>query len=478
MEQSTPTSVEPSPSRRLFTWRTARLLLIGLAILVTLIAIFYTEENWRGQRAWAQYRRELEAKGQVFDWATRIPPPVPDEQNIYKAPRMTEWFVGRGTNDLGRRLANQVTSSIGTTNAIQTAADARDYLAWSDQFAPDFDLIRTALKRPYARIDCDYGQPTTVVAPNFVAVRSVVQTLAQRAHCFFVLGEPDKALVELTQINDFRRILEAAPTRKPITLVAAMMNVAVVGLYADMIAEGLRLHAWHEPQLIALEQQLSQIHLAPDIAETFVDEPMFILRTLEASSRAELAKLLSGDPGISSILKLLLKYAPRGWFYHYMIFHAQMNRDFASGFDAANEIMSPRKIDKAWRTMQSNIEHVTPYNFMASWWTPNWAKALQRYGFNQTAANEAAVACALERYHLARGEYPESLNALTPQFIEKLPHDLIGDQPLHYRRTGDGSFVLYSIGWNEKDDGGTPAFNAGRSADIEKGDWVWQQLTK
>ena len=40
--------------------------------------------------------------------------------------------------------------------------------------------------------------------------------------------------------------------------------------------------------------------------------------------------------------------------------------------------------------------------------------------------------------------------------IEKLPHDIINGQPLHYRRTDDGQFVLYSVGWDEKDDGGVP----------------------
>ena len=48
----------------------------------------------------------------------------------------------------------------------------------------------------------------------------------------------------------------------------------------------------------------------------------------------------------------------------------------------------------------------------------------------------------------------ESLDALAPQFIETIPHDIIGGQPLHYRRTEDGQFVLYSVGWNETDDGG------------------------
>jgi hypothetical protein len=36
-------------------------------------------------------------------------------------------------------------------------------------------------------------------------------------------------------------------------------------------------------------------------------------------------------------------------------------------------------------------------------------------------------------------------------------------------RDGD-RFLLYSIGWNEKDDGGTPAVPG---EDIQSGDWAW-----
>jgi hypothetical protein len=68
--------------------------------------------------------------------------------------------------------------------------------------------------------------------------------------------------------------------------------------------------------------------------------------------------------------------------------------------------------------------------------------------------NLARTACALERYRLAHGKYPQTLDSLAPQFIAKLPHDPIGGQPLHYRTTDDGQFILYSVGWNEKDDGG------------------------
>ncbi len=73
--------------RWLNCWRNVRRALIGLAIFATLVAIFYTEENWRGKRAWENCKRELEGKGAVLDWDKLIPPPVPDDQNFSKPPK-------------------------------------------------------------------------------------------------------------------------------------------------------------------------------------------------------------------------------------------------------------------------------------------------------------------------------------------------------------------------------------------------------
>ena len=67
-------------------WRLLRWGLIGLAVLSTLAAILVTEENWRGKRAWENYKRAAEARGERFDLASVVPPPVPDEQNFYSAP--------------------------------------------------------------------------------------------------------------------------------------------------------------------------------------------------------------------------------------------------------------------------------------------------------------------------------------------------------------------------------------------------------
>jgi hypothetical protein len=459
-------------------WRIARRVSVGLAIVATLIAIFYAEENWRGRRAWEQCKRELEAKGMDFNWENFIPPPVPDEQNVFKVPKMAEWFVRLDwqhplTNAMSARFTNSNTTTVGgDTNAIQTAAAAREYLAWSDQFLPEFDLMREALRRPYARIDGNYAEPIALPVPNFVMMRNVDQVLAQRTHCYLLLGEPAKALRELTLFHDLCHVLEGAPTGKPMTLVAAMINVAVTGLYANTIADGLRMNAWREPQLIELERQLGEINLTAVLATAFRCEQVSSARTLETLSRAELVKMLTPSSGAHKSAFRMVKYAPQGWFYQNMVSHARLSRPFYEAFDVTNQTVSPRDLDESARMIQDAVDHNFRHNFLTSLAMPNFIKAIQTFARNQTSANEAAVACALERHRLARGEYPETLDALTPQFIAKLPHDAIGHS-LKYRRTDDGKFLLYSVGWNETDDGGKAAFDQNGNGDITNLDWVW-----
>jgi len=91
----------------------------------------------------------------------------------------------------------------------------------------------------------------------------------------------------------------------------------------------------------------------------------------------------------------------------------------------------------------------------------------------------ARAAIALERYRLAHREFPESLDVLVPHFVAQVPHDIIGGQPLKYRRTDDGQFILYSVGWNQTDDGGVIGHHAnGIAPYFEAGDWVWRYPAK
>ncbi len=375
------------------------------------------------------------------------------------------------------------------TGARITAA--ADFLKWSDQFVPALDEIREALKRPYAIIPGDYSQPFFQPIPNFIILRAVAQLLAQRAQCEFLLGQPSQALRELTLVHDLCQILEHRPTGQPTTLVEAMINVAIAGLYVNTIADGFHLHAWQEPQLAALQEQLKEINLPPQVANAFRRDMAASTHTIEATPASKIADLfiihntLTRNEGTSiwtrlkNPMFLFLKLAPRGWIFQNMVNVARPESKSLAGFDLEHRTVSPRIFDEADHNLGKQFSHPSPFNIWAAIAIPNTTKATQTTARNQTLADEAQIACALERYRLAHGKYPETLDALVPQFIEKLPHDIIGGKPLIYRPTADqpspssgaasGKFLLYSVGWNEMDDGGLDGGN-----DFTKGDCVWK----
>jgi hypothetical protein len=122
-----------------------------------------------------------------------------------------------------------------------------------------------------------------------------------------------------------------------------------------------------------------------------------------------------------------------------------------------------------------------PYTIFAKLLMPALEKAVRKSARMQSYVDAARVACALERYRLAKGQLPDKLDALVPQFIAAVPTDVIDGQPLRYDKAADGSYLLYSIGWNQVDDGGQLAWSGQKkdnSVDINQGDWVWQMPAK
>ena len=173
---------------------------------------------------------------------------------------------------------------------------------------------------------------------------------------------------------------------------------------------------------------------------------------------------------------------PQGWYYLEELnysrgFHTQL----AAGLDATNNRVSVPQIKSGAEALErmvgsggfagTELGRVLHHWLMAKMLLPGLTKAVLKSAAAQTTVNQAAIACALERYRLANGHFPEKLDALVPQLISPLPNDVLTGEPYKYRRTDNGQFVLYSVGWDEKDDGGVP----GRTLfDDLQGDWVWE----
>ena len=585
--------------------RRQRFALVALAALVTAVAFFYLEEDWRGKRAWEKCKAELEAKGIVMDWAKHMPSPVAEDQNFFmansnfpirfkkaqsqaetEAAEKCSWFkvdwkglptlatsktnplvvahivalppdqakahrdredhvvllgrpeaaaqmeaglkatlgrlvegaagfnfseqalghaapgriwLGSETPPAAADLTNLMPAKLDINQArlqVEATAEpgkfevwlidakvtsAAEYLKYTDVFLPALAEIREALKRPYAIPPGDYSEPYLIPIPNFVTMRTTAQLLAMRAQCHLLLHDPGAAVDELAQIHELCRILQKPAAGGPETLVAAMINVAIGGLYVGMIRDGFRLGEWREPELAALQGQLKSMDLPEWVAEAFREENAATAQTFEHSSAEKVAGILSnsGSEGdkfwdrMKNPLYVYLKFAPRGWIYQNLAGMARLTPQVLDSFDLERGQIHPRIMDQSSLAVSEYVAHPSLFKVLATVALPNFAKAVQTTAANQTLVNQAQIVCGLERYRLEHGEYPGALEALAPRFLEAPPHDVIGGQPLRYRRTDDGKFLLYSVGWNETDDGGTVARKADGTEDREHGDWVW-----
>jgi hypothetical protein len=65
-----------------------------------------------------------------------------------------------------------------------------------------------------------------------------------------------------------------------------------------------------------------------------------------------------------------------------------------------------------------------------------------RVGASQTAAELCNIACAIERYRLAKGNLPEDLSKLTPDYLSVIPVSLFDGKEFRYHKISESEYRL------------------------------------
>ncbi|MBI3876089.1 MAG: hypothetical protein HY300_09075 [Verrucomicrobia bacterium] len=523
--ETTPSSPAPKHS---FVWRWLRRALIGLAVLVTLLAVCCTEENIRGKRAWNRFKAGWEAKGERFDLASVIPPPVPDAENFAMTPLLAPLLdytnapvkgrsFPRGPNQWRDTNAFQRLNDLdvlgkggpkgdGTSwhvwswregkfwnlkvwqehyraqtnfpSAPQPQSPGEDVLLAMSKFDKEMDELRTASLRPHSRFPIHYEDNFSALLPHLAVLKKFAVVARLRALAELELGHNDAAFA------DVQFCLRLADTMKtePL-LISSLVRIAELEIALQPIWEGLARHRWSEAQLIELDRQLASVDLLAEYQRSIRGERNLGLEGIEMMRKAPrfMAAVLDDESGSGSGNAAFFLLTPGGWFEHNKVAIAGMYQDLLlPTVDAKTQRIDPSQMRANTLKANEMFNGFHPYRILAKLLLPALEKASEKFARMQTAVNEARIACALERYRLKRGEFPEKLDALVPDFMARVPHDIINGEPLHYRRTSDGQFVLYSVGWNMKDDGGEVAFlksdKTGRTNGLNflEGDWVWK----
>ncbi len=103
------------------------------------------------------------------------------------------------------------------------------------------------------------------------------------------------------------------------------------------------------------------------------------------------------------------------------------------------------------KRQQRVVEYLT--DVLASLEVPAQISAIKATARSQTLEDLERVALALATYRTEHGNYPASLEALTPNYLDQLPQDPFAEAPLRYKREKD-AIVIYSIGYDFEDNGG------------------------
>ena len=504
----------------------SRKMLYAVIIFITLIALGYAVENFRGARAWESYRKDAEARGVKLDFAAHIPPPIPDAENGANTPWIQSWFIRPKSDDtnrwaeLRRQSTNQWPQIFFLAEQKNNTARSRrtnerrltDFVAWQQAFAnaraktkpqrtvqterdtqqqtqaalaileelkiyqPVLDELRAASTKPRIRYPVDYklDEPFSILLPHLSRIKGTVLELGLQSCAELAADRTEDAFKDVQLM-----LWLTESVRDESFLINQLVRIACLQITTQTIWEGLAQHKWTDAQLQTLEERLGQIDFFSNIERSMNMECASGITTIEwVRTKGSISVFLNAgeDNGVPGPISgfLIGRLAPRGWFRMESANYGRMMENNLKGaIDPIKRTINLKILESNNRDrgnkLKGGFANFFQHRIFARLILPALETAWRKFILAQNTAEEAALACALERHRLATGQLPETLDALVPKFIARLPHDPFNGAPLKYERIGETDFVLSSVGWDQRDEEG-----AAVKVLAKRTDWVWR----
>lgn len=289
------------------------------------------------------------------------------------------------------------------------------------------------------------------------SIRRLARFVAARMR--LAAAEGDWPAVEAS-VHHSRALVRAASTDAPL-----------IGWLVAAAVEAMALQHTHEVVASAPEATLARLHAAwepsgwsPPIADAFGRERTFAYEELTEDAFAR----LNDDQRAKREAALRLKLDAMFDLLHELALLDGPARRTSPHAEALQQLESD--LGGSWRPefrVIAELPSALKYSIAAS-----DQQRVQRLGLQTRLA--------LELFKRRHGTYPPSLEALVPEFRDAVAPDAVSGKPLVYRLEPDGTFVLYSVGYDQTDDGGRfPKADHGHDALRSKGEGfdfpIWPQ---
>lgn len=491
-----------STVRRLNLRKAAFGLLFPSAVLVTLVLFIVVEENWRGRHAWERYVGEARGRGIRLDLSEFTSPPLPDADNFAAIPLFKDVFAAseagkqvpeplKFPDAKGEQAPKLGDPSEGERINLEQWQDyfrrcgllssisqnpAADVLAALERYEPMLNQVREAAARSGAHFPVRWERGFATQIPYISTVQQLARIFALRGAALLEMGNSATAYEEVR--NGLR--LCHALDREPV-LISGLVRLSVLERVLLPVSSGLAAHQWAEPELRAIQADLSSFRLIDDLRFSLDSERGGSNLQMDSFVRMkgrEMASMMAGFAGMGESAPHLANaltpwsFYPRGWIRQNQvtineIYDAALAR--CAHIERAGILSAPvdTRMDEIGRG--SVVRRL--YHLFAGLIMPAVQSCERQFFYVEAQVQQTLTACALERHRLAQGKYPEKLEALVPEYLQNIPRDVLAAAPMKYRLTQDGSYVLWSVGYNGKDENGTVAT---KKKGRDQADWVWQ----
>lgn len=476
-------------------------LLVGAFLLcAVLTGVFSAGRSTSSVDRW---KAEMRAKGEKFTLAELIPQRTgPFTNRTDEVVRLGRLLAAHPSSvrslEHFRYLSNGVAeatwaqtnlgASIGVGGTRKGALPSAVVAYEWDDLAADLGALEATLAEVHALLavpDRSLGwnyDPKTPMPRCFVEMRTTAQWLAAANTHYLHVREPNQAFTNLTALFHL-----TAWHDEDYTLINQMIRVAIGGLALHSSWAALQAPGLTEPQLASLQAQLQSNSVLPGLARTFEFE--------RASVDQAFVNIRSGRETFSTVWG---SGVPTGWSRAADQVSAVAWRTLLSEADelfylrnSQGQVEAQRKLHRLrdWSAVQADFAANRAELAVLDTWRgnllllsrmaiPNLHKTIQNVVRYETRRELTIAAIALERHRRKHGSHPVALNELVPEFFTAVPVDWMDGKPLRYRAAPDGTYTLWSVGEDFKDDDGDAAdTTTSRSRDIWDGrDVVWPRL--
>lgn len=410
-----------------------------LAVLVVLFILF----RIFGHSALERKIAELRAKGyptsfEELEKYNKLPEGTPNAADIY----IKAFDAYRAPFEDEKKLLPLVGSVVLKAGESPTPETKTAMETFLSRNAKTLELLHQA-----GRVEqCRYRYPLIArqgfMNPYFTEIKNCAQLLNQRILIEIQSDRKDEACQ--SAIDELR--LGRSLSREP-SFISFLVGHSVASMGIESIGRLLEDCSLGEQQIAVLQTELLQVRNGLRMEQGLIGERCCLLDNLFMSQSMSFGTAPARWSGLmdTNVLRAI---------------------EFYDQLEAVAK-MAPEKRLKEYQKIQEEAKQLSILFFITRTLVPavNTIAMIDLRGIARMDC--ALTALEVERYRLAEGRLPETLEALVPKFIEAVPIDPFDGKPLRYMRLEKG-YTIYSIGEDGEDNGGVPK---GKVQNNEKYDW-------